>query len=850
MDRYLLFLSWESSADTGGQSAAGLSAASEVYNLIKENCLSTKTNENTFPACTAAGSPGQRKWFFATQGICGAFQFANPVWEELSMCNEEEDSEDTVPTSVEECLAAIQSLNEEESVMRDASQTELFEESAESIHLLSDQLPAPGRALLDVVVLSLDKDAPKLKDVLAAVGALKHLTEWHSAKITIAATDTKGWQKIADYLLASIVPTDALKTIIDFKEVWRGKIQIYERKFGSDIKFPEFCLRSSFKNNFSTLQEHGCLFAKGAKHSKKLNKLPEVFHYYSPVLQFVQMVTVSELPQYFITELEFELNLTRNRLKEKSRLLLEQLSSLREKVGALFILHCNVSSIYLPSANQLSTKKWKEYMARKPKIINVPDVDLKGETCTYYFLIQRNDSGACKAALVNSANQINGAAALTLVHGYLKEKQEEKHKQEKTGYNETDMITSVPCFNGDYILQREKQLVHAQASALKEFLRRQETTKNPPSVSVINLKALLSLTREQFLALYHDPATKTALDIKIEKPNTDQIPAELDRTKANPLEWPERYVLQNLENFEKIKHRMRVAILTGSSEQLLGRKDSQRESMTQLDAKELLKYFTPQGLPSGELQPLQVQRGYCLDNRRALERDLGFVELQSRLIRYETQTTCTRECCPIPCVLSPMPSPAVLSEPGSVPDVESAQSDVRADRLKRRSKDLDGLFPNKRLSKSESTESLVSLASGSSGHHYPTVPSRHRSERSVSSNLGQPSSIQSQKSTINDSQTSKRKAAELETSKQAKESRSQKHTRMLKEVVAQTLKKHGIGDDHKCFAACCQRLFEISKFYLKDLKTSRGLFDEMKKTANSNAKQVIHWELEKMNKKR
>ncbi|CAL8289070.1 unnamed protein product [Merluccius merluccius] len=72
---------------------------------------------------------------------------------------------------------------------------------------------------------------------------------------------------------------------------------------------------------------------------------------------------------------------------------------------------------------------------------------------------------------------------------------------------------------------------------------------------------------------------------------------------------------------------------------------------------------------------------------------------------------------------------------------------------------------------------------------------------------------------------------------------------MLKEVVAKTLSQRGVTAEHKCFAACSQRLFEISKFYLKDLKTSRGLHDEMKKAAKSNAKQVIDWVLEKSSKK-
>lgn len=44
----------------------------------------------------------------------------------------------------------------------------------------------------------------------------------------------------------------------------------------------------------------------------------------------------------------------------------------------------------------------------------------------------------------------------------------------------------------------------------------------------------------------------------------------------------------------------------------MGPKDSQRGSSTLLDARELLKHFTPDGLPSGELQPLPVLRGLVI----------------------------------------------------------------------------------------------------------------------------------------------------------------------------------------------------------------------------------------------
>lgn len=93
---------------------------------------------------------------------------------------------------------------------------------------------------------------------------------------------------------------------------------------------------------------------------------------------------------------------------------------------------------------------------------------------------------------------------------------------------------------------------------------------------------------------------------------------------------------------------------------------------------------------------------FCLDNQRSLDRDQAFVKLQSRLIRYETQTTCSKEPCALPFALSPAPSPAVMSEPGSVPDGETLQNADVA-RLKRRSWDTDivGGYPRKRYDDGE-----------------------------------------------------------------------------------------------------------------------------------------------------
>ncbi|NXX21908.1 MTBP protein, partial [Podargus strigoides] len=856
-------------------------AAANTYQLLKGSCNpSLNADVSSFPACSLAGVPGVKKWFFASHVICGYYQFCSSDWEEINF--DMQKNEDFLQTSVDECLGAIQNFEEEDSNSRESlSMADVYDEAAESLHQLADKLPAPGRAMVDVILQAVERDGPKLKDCLPAIGALKHLREWHSAQITIAVDDSKGsWQKIADYLSADFVSSDDVMNIIDLKELWRGKIRIWERKFLSEVTFSEFCMKSTSAKTFSTSQLRSCFAVKKELQSRNTDALPEaVFHYYGPALEFLQMVVLSDLPSCFISDLEFELSLARKSTKESSRLLLDQISSLSGKVGALFTLPCNVSRVVIPSPAQLSTKKWKEYMARKPKVITVPEIELKGEFYRYYFLLQGNGSGGCKATLIHSASQINGTAALAAINGKLKTKTEET----ESSFPIADFIKSLPCFSGEEIVQREKKLSRLQVFALKEYLKRKELIEQPPVISTDELKNLLELTRERFLDLWSTSLPKPVLQkIANKSRSCTGTPgkvihhvffAESDLMEPNPSEWPERHVLQNLENFEKNKQKMRVSMFACSSEQLLGHKDSQRESLTLLDAKELLKYFTPEGLPVGDLQPLQIPkrentflltpeltprklRGlpfekaagchyhgleYCLDNRRALERDVACAELQTRLIRYETQTTCTKECCPVPAVLSPLPSPAVLSEPGSVPDGESLQSEFKteASRLKCRSKDLDYFYPRKRLTKSESTESLFSQANGSSGSRYTVAVTRKRSERScslASMPLKQPG--QPHKGTTKAGSASHISATESETSKPAKESRSQKHTRMLKEVVAKTLQKHGIAEDHKCFASCSQRLFEISKFYLKDLKTSRGLLDEMKKTANNNAKQV------------
>ncbi|RXN26016.1 mdm2-binding -like isoform X1 [Labeo rohita] len=616
--------------------------------------------------------------------------------------------------------------------------------------------PFPGKSLLDVIVLCVDEEVG-LKDMLPMIGSLKHMKAWHSAQMIMVTEHSAGWQKAAMYLDARLCSPSVIDSCVDGREIWRGGLQIREKK-----------------------------------------------------------------------------------------------------VGALFSLSCVMSTETFPAASQLSSCKWRDFMSKRPKDVPVPDVEVKGEKGQYLFLVQGAESGVCTARMIHTANQINGAAALATLNSLIRKK-----VPPSSGSSTADWLRSLPCLRGEQLLQRERKLAKVQTLVLKECCRRREEAQKSAAIPVNELKALLNLAREQYLQMHDSTLPRASERIRLEKDNQMSSSNTSDVKHCARTEWPERSVLQNYENIQRARQRSRCRLFSsGSSESLMGPKDSQRGSSTLLDARELLKHFTPDGLPSGELQPLPVLRGehafqlspdltprkvtnlpfskaarshyhgieFCLDERKALERDRGFVRLQSRLIRYETQSTCCKEPCPVPFALSPAPSPAVLSEPGSVPDGESLHSEPP--RLKRRSREPD-LQPHKRFCKSESSESL-----GAGGTHPAVGALRQQAAHSRSS-----SGLARRSASVADPSPSQ-KPSQTQT-----ESRSQKHTRMLREVVAKTLNKHGISSEHKCFEACSQRLFDISKFYLKDLKTSRGLHEEMKKAASNNAKQVIDWVVEKSSKR-
>uniref|UniRef100_A0A4W4FRE2 Uncharacterized protein n=1 Tax=Electrophorus electricus TaxID=8005 RepID=A0A4W4FRE2_ELEEL len=855
-------------------SFSGIDTAKKVHDKLKE--LSTCTSGiSPFPACSLSGSPGSQKWHFAIQALCVPTLYCSTEWEEVSV--QHSDNEEPVVSAVDSCVSALQD-QEHSQQSETLSHAELFEDAAEALHQLADKLPPPGRFLLDVIMLCVDEVG--LKDFLPVMGSLKHMQAWHSARITIVTEHSAGWQMAASYLSGRVCSPSWVQDCIDERELWRGGLLVRERKFVSELLFEGFSLKAQAGADWSRELCSGSEPCCAADRTARA----ETFHYYQPALELIQLVRVTDLPVLLRSSTQLELGLCSVCpvcVCACVCVCVFMGSVFGWQVGALFCLSCVVSSEMFPPAPQLSTAKWRIFVATRPKGLSAPEVEVKGEKGYYLLLVQGAETGGLKARLLHSANQINGAAALAVVNSLILIRGK---VPSSSGIDTADWLSSLPRLRGDQLLLRERRLASMQAKVLQECLRRRAESHGPAALPPNDLRALLRLAREQYLKMHGATLPRASTRVPLEEGNRISVTSSKQKSLGTkhgpPSDWPERSALRNYANLQKGRQRTRSTLFSGNSgECLMGPKGSQRNSSALMDAREVLRHFTPDGLPSGELQPLPVLRGenafqlsrdltprkvtnlpfqqatsahyhgieFCLDERKALERDRDFVRLQSRLIRFETQTTCCKEPCPVTLALSPMPSPAGLAEPDSVPNDEALQSEPLCRKHRTRGPDAHA-HQHKRLAKSESGESLGSQGSAGSGRHPATTALRLQRGRSQSAGGPVGRSVD---------RPARGQPAGLNPTQGQRESRSQKHNRvsvgtrthaahecsskrcwlsgrvislclsslkthmgcvisqMLKEVVAKTLQHYGITTKHECFHACSQRLFDVSKLYLK-----------------------------------
>ena len=71
----------------------------------------------------------------------------------------------------------------------------------------------------------------------------------------------------------------------------------------------------------------------------------------------------------------------------------------------------------------------------------------------------------------------------------------------------------------------------------------------------------------------------------------------------------------------------------------------------------------------------------------------------------------------------------------------------------------------------------------------------------------------------------------------------EKNQRILRSLVYTTLEENGIGKSHEKYSCCSNRLYQLSYTFLKDLKSSKNLENNMKRVVTENVKTVLALEL-------
>lgn len=227
MDRYVLVVCLCQNDDNLHGDLASLQ---QIYDKLVD-----RSTSSLFPACSLSGNPSSQKWFFAVQACQGITQFCSSEWEELGVCDQKTDNKEEHST-LDLCLSCLSDQEALEQKTDDAALTELLDEAAEGLHSLSDKLPPPGKALLDVLMVGSAAQPPATKDLLPLLGALKHMACWHTAQINIVTQNPTVWQKVASYLSAGLVAPADLDSCVDHREVWRGGLIIREKKVSVSTK--------------------------------------------------------------------------------------------------------------------------------------------------------------------------------------------------------------------------------------------------------------------------------------------------------------------------------------------------------------------------------------------------------------------------------------------------------------------------------------------------------------------------------------------------------------------------------------------------------------------------------------
>ncbi|XP_071959427.1 mdm2-binding protein-like [Antedon mediterranea] len=697
---------------------------------------------------------------------------------------------------------------------------------ADHLHNLANKLPHAGYQVQVIWKLHKDRKLTLCSNLLM-FGALKRLQCWHNAQIVCILPkddDMSLVQSWIDYL--DIEVSNNVEDILQRRSVWHGQMSLTDRKNLINCVLPGFSLVDLGTTTEDYDNDDNLLIHK------------------RQYMSVVQVINKDDVPLAYITPQHYKLSVMANSCwVDVSRCFLESITE-DENIAMIVTLECQkLSKAMLSPPECRSTIKWKRQISANPMDFKVPEVDLRGSWFSINVLLCNDGDDGCNAFVLLSPSDFNGHVMVDLAN-LANKYQSEVNEDEQA-------IEKIAELDAEKVVNSQDNIPKIQIDILQRWSEDQKNQNQQPTITDEDMKWFLNSVRTQ----YFNRAIVQEIQSTSNTVNQDEeVTTELD---LSPSCWVERQALQSKESYIRKMKRFK-----SSDRSLAGISAPPVDSKITLDAKEFIKHFGRDGTAlAEELSPIAVVNGsgrctsismsgtqgledvsnapfnealkynyyginYCLDSRNAVYYDEKYQKLECRIICNETASTCTIE---------QVDSPATM-----------AINPVRRSPRKR--------LARTPVSKSKSHRKYQSPRSAKRRANMKLETSCKRPSRSprVSKACKGPSlagntSVTKSEEVIAPSQavaTVPKKSQQSEKTAQVKkgQSRSERHKRKLKYIVDNTLKSKGIAKNDVCYPGCAQRLFSLTKSFVQDLKSSKGLDQQMRNIAESNVDQVISFE--------
>ena len=458
---------------------------------------------------------------------------------------------------------------------------------ADCLHSMLDSLPAPGSSLLSLLWLC-DSPPPALEPAL--YGALSRAVRWHSAQLSIISLaetgrDSQPWQAAlrADSLPASyLCHCHGLQEFLPPSLVWRGSLAFYDETALSFLSLPGYELHLSASPTK----------LKGGGGSN--SKIRQITRYFSGQLEVVSAVSVSDIlakPHYLSGE-----KLTLKTPILESDEFSDHFMSQAFSTGTGFIVKLKFSYDRPKcDVNALKTASWKQ------SVINCefsqgPPCPVMGNDVDSVNLLVYHEPG-----LEGDCSRNTAEKSVIVLKSDLNQMYSLRHSLrqplQSAGCNEAVLGITAAHLEDWKVLQLRRYVRKVQAHVLEVLQERESDILKNSDISDILISIQTKILADVGLTSTYSDVSSEELEELLGKDGAS------NNLKEDSEDCQEKRFLRYLSSCKERQDQEEQA-----QSKLL---KPNEEDYVILEAKELLKYFDKNGLPSKLANTLEVKNKNC-----------------------------------------------------------------------------------------------------------------------------------------------------------------------------------------------------------------------------------------------